>query len=104
MTLLENLKNNDKYAFVYGTLMKNHRNHGYLKDSTYIGDGIIDGYQMYDLGTYPGVVESKGTVFGEVYLINTETEKRLDYLEEEGDLYLKKLETVRLNNGRPFWR
>lgn len=89
---------NKIYAFVYGTLMKNRRNHGYLKDSTYIGDGAIDGYEMYDLGTYPGIVAGNGTVLGEVYQITEETEKRLDYLEEEGDLYIKKPEVVRLNN------
>lgn len=55
---------------------------------------------MYDLGTYLGIVEGKGTVFGEVYQVDEETEKRLDYLEEEGDLYLKKPEMVRLNNNQ----
>lgn len=88
------------HVFVYGTLMKNHRNHGYLKESTYIGDGMIEGYQMYDLGRYPGIVEGKGTVLGEVYQVTEETEKRLDYLEEEGDLYVKKPEMVRLHNGQ----
>ncbi len=88
------------YVFVYGTLMKNHRNHGYLKDAIYIGDGVIDGYQMYDLGAYPGIVEGTGSVQGEVYQVTTEIEKRLDYLEEEGDLYLKKPEMVRLSNGQ----
>ena len=53
----------------------------------YIGDGVIDGYQMYDLGSYPGVVEGKGIVQGEVYQITGETEKRLDDLENEGNLY-----------------
>ena len=38
------------YVFVYGTLMKNQRNHGYLEDAIYIGDGVLNGYQMYDLG------------------------------------------------------
>ena len=50
---------NKIYAFVYGTLMKNQRNHGYLKDAIYIGEGTIDGYQMYDLGTYPGIIKGK---------------------------------------------
>ena len=90
----------EKYVFVYGTLMKNQRNHEYLNHSIYIGDGVIDGYQMYDLGTYPGIVEGKGTVFGEVYQITKETENRLDYLEDEGNLYLKKLVVVRLNNNQ----
>ena len=92
--------NSIKYVFVYGTLMKNQRNHEYLNCSIYIGDGVIDGYQMYDLGTYPGIVEGKGTVLGEVYQITEETEMRLDYLEDEGNLYLKKLVIVRLKNNQ----
>ena len=88
------------YVFVYGTLMKNQRNHGYLEEAIYIGDGVIDGYQMYDLGRYPGIVEGEGTVLGEVYQVTEEIEKRLDYLEEEGTLYLKKPEMVLLDDGQ----
>ena len=53
------------YVFTYGTLMKDRRNHGYMKDAIYIADGELDGYEMYDLGTYPGIIEGSGTVFGE---------------------------------------
>lgn len=91
---------NKIYAFVYGTLMKNQRNHGYLKEATYIGDGALDGYGIYDLGRYPGIVEGRGEVLGEVYQVTSEIEKQLDDLEEEGDLYLKKPETIRLSNGQ----
>lgn len=87
------------YVFVYGTLMRNYRNHGYLETSTYIGTGSIEGYEIYDLGRYPGIIAGSGTVFGEVYQVTEETEKELDYLEEEGDLYLKKPEMVKLDNG-----
>ena len=88
------------YVFVYGTLMRNHRNHGYLENSTYVGEGSIEGYEIYDLGRYPGIIKGSGTVYGEVYQVTEETEKKLDYLEEEGDLYLKKPEVVRLDDGR----
>ena len=88
------------YVFVYGTLMRNQRNHKYLEDATYIGDGVIDGYYMYNLGTYPGIVAGKGKVLGEVYQVTREIEKKLDCLEEEGELYLKKPEMVRLNDSQ----
>lgn len=91
---------NKIYAFVYGTLMKNQRNHEYLKEAIYIGDGTLNGYEMYDLGRYPGIVEGKGEVLGEVYQVTREIEKQLDYLEEEGTLYIKKLEKIRLSNGQ----
>ena len=88
------------YAFVYGTLMKNHRNHGYMADAIYIANGVIDGYEIYDLGTYPGIIDGVGSVYGEVYQITSEIEEKLDWLEEEGDLYLKRDENVRLDNGQ----
>ena len=91
---------NKAYAFVYGTLMKNHRNHGYMTDAIYIANGVIDGYEIYDLGTYPGIIDGVGSVYGEVYQITSEIEEKLDWLEEEGDLYLKRDEKVRLDNGQ----
>ena len=91
---------NKKYVFVYGTLMRNYRNHGYMNDSAYIGDGSIDGFEIYDLGTYPGIIEGKGVVLGEVYQITEDTEKRLDFLEEEGSLYLKKQVNVRVDDNQ----
>jgi hypothetical protein len=45
-------------VFVYGTLLKGERNHYLLETSKYIDEGYIDGYYMYNLGTYPGI--SKG--------------------------------------------
>ena len=68
---------NNTYVFVYGTLMKNYRNHGYLETSTYIGDGSIEGYEIYDLGRYPGIIKGSGIVFGEVYQVTEETEEKL---------------------------
>jgi gamma-glutamylcyclotransferase (GGCT)/AIG2-like uncharacterized protein YtfP len=88
-------------VFVYGTLMRGRSNHWYLRDSIYLGDGIITGYALYDLGSYPGVVASeKDRVKGELYSIDKETLKRLDDLEEEGDLYLRQFTQVALDDGK----
>ena len=44
------------YIFVYGTLMTGQPNHdAFLKENCKIADGWINGYEMYDLGSYPGV-------------------------------------------------
>ena len=37
------------YVFVYGTLMKNERNHYLLNDSEFIGNGNIKNYFMLDM-------------------------------------------------------
>ena len=81
--------------FVYGTLMKGFYNHvAYLKDSAFVGEGSIFGYEMYNLGRYPGIIEGMGVVLGEVYLVTKEELDRIDILEEEGSLYVKQLATV----------
>ena len=46
--------------FVYGTLKKGYRNHHYLQDATYYGDGTLVDYEMFDLGTYPGIRSKVG--------------------------------------------
>ena len=81
----------DSYVFVYGTLMKNQRNHYLLKDCEFIAKGYIENYFMFNISTYPGIQKSKyqSRVYGEVYLINDEVEKQLDILEEVNVLYSK---------------
>ena len=54
-----------KYVFTYGTLMKGEVNHNhYLDDKDYVCDGIVAGYQMFNLGRYPGIKEGDGLVLG----------------------------------------
>ena len=88
-------------VFVYGTLMKGKRNHHLLKTSTFIDNGSIEGFFMFDLGTYPGVAKSKynSKVIGEVYKVDKQTMDKLDELEEVGYLYNKEEVEVILNNG-----
>ena len=87
------------YVFVYGTLMKNERNHYLLNDSEFIGNGYIKNYFMFNVSTYPGIQMGEGKVYGEVYKIDETTEKLLDELEEAGYLYDKKTAKVYLDNN-----
>lgn len=83
--------------FVYGTLMKGQSNHrAFLKDGCFIGNGMIEEYDMYDLGYFPGIVSGTGKVYGEVYSVTPEELKRIDRLEGEGSLYKKEKTTVRM--------
>lgn len=79
----------NRIVFVYGTLMKGRRNHEpFLKNSRFIGKGILEGYSLYDLGSYPGIKENRADkVKGESYEIDLDTLQRLNCLEGEGTLY-----------------
>lgn len=82
--------------FTYGTLMKSHANHNkYLGSAEFIGNAILLDYALYNLGWYPGIKEYAGhKVKGEVYEIDTDTLRRLDIYEDEGDLYKRILVKV----------
>lgn len=78
-------------VFVYGTLMKNCYNHErYLKGQKYLGQAVLPGYALYNLGSYPGVISDEyEKVLGELYEIDQQILKRLDVLEGNGRLYIR---------------
>ena len=90
----------ENYVFVYGTLMKGYRNHHFLKDSLFLGEGYINDYFMFNVSTYPGIQKSKyqSKVYGEVYKVSSSIEKELDILEEVNYLYKKEVVDVFLDN------
>jgi len=73
--------------FVYGTLKYDGYNHYILQENNakFIGIDSIVGYDMFDLGYYPGITNGKGTVVGEVYEIPDLFD--LDQLEGYPSLY-----------------
>ena len=87
-------------VFVYGTLLKGEANHNYyLCGSTCIGKATISGYEMYDIGAFPGIVPGEGTIPGELYAVDDETMENLDYLEGEGSLYIRESVPVTMSTG-----
>ena len=93
-------RNPDEYlVFVYGTLMKGQANHRLLRDESYLGEATLDGYDMYDLGYFPGIVPGTGTVRGELYRVVTVELLSLDVLEGQGTLYSRETVPVRLEDG-----
>ena len=87
-------------VFVYGTLMAGERNHHFLSESKPEGRAILHGYDKIDLGSYPGAVPGEGSVEGELYEVDLDTLHRLDLLEGEGDLYLRKCAPVVTEDGQ----
>lgn len=87
-------------VLVYGSLMKGYWNHPLIADQKCIGTGILKGYEMYHVHSFPGIIKGNISDFivGEVYEVPEDVLKRLDRLESEGELYIRKLEKVSINN------
>lgn len=82
-------------VFTYGSLKDGYHNDRFLEDAEYVGVGFIDSHSMYSVGSFPAVVEGNGVVYGEVYKVDDDIVKGMDYLEgynEEADdgIYLRR--------------
>lgn len=93
-------------VFVYGTLMTSGQNNFLLDGADYLGVGITaySAYTMFDIGWFPGVVESTpgNWIRGEVYEVDPETFQRLDRLEGYPRLYTRKKIDVRIQLSNQF--
>ena len=80
----------EAFVFVYGTLLKGRRNYThFLAPANPVMRGEINGFVMYELGSFPGIVRGEGKVKGEVYKVTKEQLTRIDRLEGEGSLYIR---------------
>lgn len=91
-------------VFVYGTLMKSHYNHYYMKREgvKFLGKGRAGGFALYDVTPYyPGAIKENGeSVLGEVYEVPEECMEKIDLLEGNGRLYRREKISVVLENGK----
>lgn len=71
--------------FVYGTLRRGCRNHAQLAGAEYLGPArTVPGYQLHDLGGYPGIAshaQDREGVSGEVWAVTAQALARLDAFE-----------------------
>jgi len=86
--------------FVYGSLMRGEFNHYLLKNNKFLGAGRTKGeYYFYDLGGFPGIVESgKTAVLGEIYEADCSTIVKLDILESHPQFYRRS--RIELEDGQ----
>ena len=72
-------------VFVYGTLLSGEPNNKhYLGNSERMGNEVVSGFTMISVGNFPACIQnpnSEVSILGEVWKIDEETLKRLDYLE-----------------------
>jgi gamma-glutamylaminecyclotransferase len=88
-------------VFVYGTLKRGRGNHHFLQGQRYIGKGnTLPRYALYDLGGYPGMVETEdqpAAIAGEIWEVDDDCLAELDELESIADgeyarVWLRELE------------
>jgi len=81
----------------YGSLKKNHNNHGLVADCVCLGTTVTEElYDMFSFGDFPAVIDSEAQyqIQGEVYKIDKKTLSVLDMLEGNGSFYERKLVKV----------
>ena len=89
-------------VFVYGTLMKGETNHDFLQNATFLDKTVIEGYDMYNVGWYPAIIDGEGLAIGEVYSVPVEDMASIDSLEGEGSLYEKRCVRITVNGVQDF--
>ncbi|MFG0334386.1 MAG: gamma-glutamylcyclotransferase [Maioricimonas sp. JB049] len=70
--------------FVYGTLMRGQCRHRVLEGQEFLGEaGTVNRYRLFDMGSYPGLVESSDglSIEGEVYRVDNDCLRVLDQVE-----------------------
>ncbi len=87
-------------VFVYGTLKRGFPLHRYLAGARFLGEARLEGFEMFDLGWYPGIVPGEGVVYGEVYDVGPGTLALLDEIEDEGEEYERRWLPVEMEDGK----
>ena len=81
--------------FVYGTLRAAHQNSanfGLAGQCDVITDVVLPGYNIFDLGWFPGIRPGSGSVVGDLFMVPDKLWERLDAYEGVPHLYTR--ETV----------
>ncbi|WP_333785375.1 gamma-glutamylcyclotransferase family protein [Thermocrinis sp.] len=87
------------YVFVYGTLRNGEVRHGALQNCEFVGLAYAEGYDLYLISDFPGMVPGSGRVVGEVYRVSEDILQRLDWIEGVPSLYRRELIKVKLETG-----
>lgn len=76
---------------VYGSLRQKQGNSHWMTNAQFLGDYVLEGYELYDLGYYPAVIAGEGTIYCEVYRIDAAILSELDELKDNGGDYKRAL-------------
>ncbi|ARM77025.1 gamma-glutamylcyclotransferase [Acidianus manzaensis] len=94
------------YLLAYGSLRYGFELHHFLKSCRFVGIAFAEGYKMYDIGNYPGVIKGDGIIWGEVYEVDENLIRLLDEVEDfkgrPDDLYVRETTTVFFDQKRKY--
>jgi gamma-glutamylcyclotransferase (GGCT)/AIG2-like uncharacterized protein YtfP len=76
---------------VYGSLRRKQGNSHWMTNAQWLGDHLLEGYELYNLGHYPAAVPGNGTIYCEVYRINSSIMTELDELKSNTKDYRREL-------------
>ncbi|ACS84634.1 MULTISPECIES: gamma-glutamylcyclotransferase family protein [Musicola] len=76
---------------VYGSLRRKQGNSHWMTNAQWLGDHLLEGYELYDLGHYPAAVVGEGAIFCEVYRVSSAILAELDALKRDGGEYKREL-------------
>ena len=88
--------------FVYGTLQRDCPANILmrLRQAEFLGEVTLDGYALYDLGHYPGIVtDEKESVLGEAFRVDDAALTTLDRYENEGSLFSRRVAEIAMQDG-----
>lgn len=94
-----------EHVFVYGTLKRGMWNHHKMGDSELVAQASVPG-KLYDMGLPCYIMGDEGTVLGELYLVEQDKLKALDYFEgyresaPESSFYLRSRVTCTTVDGK----
>ncbi len=91
--------------FVYGSLLRGLGNHYRLDGQEFLGAAKVSGFDMVDLGAYPGIVDGSGEIVGELFSVNDWGLDSLDQLEGHPNFYKRRrVNAVMADDGdRTCW-
>ena len=86
-------------VFVYGTLMRGQGNARFLEGAEFVRPAETGpGFELFSMGSFPAMSRGgKASVKGELYLVDDDTLKVLDSLENHPRLYRR--EEIDLDDG-----
>lgn len=94
----------DEFVFVYGSLKRGMSHHDQLRGAVWIGEVLMTGLALYDLGPFPMAVDDSSAnsrIQGELYMVSTLILEQLDRFEGVPRLYQRHRRG--LNDGRSAW-
>jgi gamma-glutamylcyclotransferase (GGCT)/AIG2-like uncharacterized protein YtfP len=81
---------------VYGSLKKGRYNYERFSEYypiKFVGEDILHGYKLYDLGDYPGAIEGDGPLYVHILEVDSDCFRQLDRMEKFAGYIQKEVAT-----------